>query len=133
MKNPWNSKYIPGGSSSGSAAAVATGMCYASVDTDAIGSCRLPASCCGVVGFKGTYELIDLRGILEGTEPPDKMIQWLLHAGITTRSVEDTAIMLEVLAEQNELSKTSSYFRDLQEERKIRIGVTKNLTGDDEV
>src|SRR5262249_39662128 len=48
--NPWNAQYIPGGSSAGSAAAVATGMCYATLDTDAIGSCRLPAACCGVVG-----------------------------------------------------------------------------------
>src|SRR5208282_5689895 len=54
VRNPWNAEYIPGGSSSGSAVAVATGMCYATIDTDAIGSCRLPAACCGVVGFKGT-------------------------------------------------------------------------------
>src|SRR5437867_5025828 len=52
VKNPWNSDYIPGGSSSGSAVAVASGMCYATVDTDAIGSCRMPAACCGFVGFK---------------------------------------------------------------------------------
>ncbi len=74
VKNPWNSDYIPGGSSSGSAAAVASGLCYATFDTDAIGSCRLPAAVCGVVGFKGTFGLIDMRGILEGTEPPDEMI-----------------------------------------------------------
>ena len=55
--NPWNRDYIAGGSSGGSAAAVACGMCYATLDTDAIGSCRLPASCCAVVGFKGTYGL----------------------------------------------------------------------------
>src|SRR5262245_50615807 len=48
VHNPWNDDYIPGGSSSGSAAAVAAGLCYATVDTDAIGSCRLPAACCGV-------------------------------------------------------------------------------------
>jgi len=57
VHNPWNRDYIAGGSSGGSAAAVACGMCYATLDTDAIGSCRLPASCCGVVGFKGTYGL----------------------------------------------------------------------------
>src|SRR5262249_12905309 len=51
VKNPWNAGVIPGGSSSGSAAAVAAGMCYATVDTDAIGSCRLPSACCGVTGF----------------------------------------------------------------------------------
>src|SRR5258705_2914774 len=64
--NPVNDAYIPGGSSSGSTAAVATGMCYATLDTDAIGSCRLPAACCGVVGFKPTFGAIRLKGILEG-------------------------------------------------------------------
>ena len=72
VNNPWNAQYIPGGSSSGSAAAVASGMCYATVDTDAIGSCRLPAACCGVVGFKGTYGLISARGILEGKRLPTR-------------------------------------------------------------
>jgi aspartyl-tRNA(Asn)/glutamyl-tRNA(Gln) amidotransferase subunit A len=68
--NPRNAEYIPGGSSAGSAAAVASGMCYATLDTDAIGSCRLPAACCGVVGFKGTCGLIDPQGILEGEPDP---------------------------------------------------------------
>jgi aspartyl-tRNA(Asn)/glutamyl-tRNA(Gln) amidotransferase subunit A len=100
VKNPWDAKYIPGGSSSGSAAAVASGLCYATIDTDAIGSCRLPAACCGVVGFKGTYGLIDMNGILAGEKPPDEEIVWMAHAGITARSVEDTAIILNVLAER---------------------------------
>jgi Asp-tRNA(Asn)/Glu-tRNA(Gln) amidotransferase A subunit family amidase len=56
VQNLWNDAFIPGSSSSGSAAAVAAGLCYATLDTDAIGSCRLPAACCGVVGFKGTYD-----------------------------------------------------------------------------
>ncbi len=50
VKNPVNADYIPGGSSSGSAAAVASGLCFATLDTDAIGSCRLPAACCGWSG-----------------------------------------------------------------------------------
>ena len=53
VRNPWNSDYVTGGSSAGSAAAVAAGLCFATVDTDAVGSVRLPAACCGVVGFKG--------------------------------------------------------------------------------
>ncbi len=97
-RNPVNDEYIPGGSSSGSTAAVATGMCYATLDTDAIGSVRLPAACCGVVGFKGTYGLISTQGILDG-EPVDESIMWLGHAGITTRSVSDTRIMVGALAE----------------------------------
>lgn len=99
--NPWNKSYIPGGSSSGSAVAVASGLCYATLDTDAIGSCRLPAACCGVVGFKGTYNLISTKGILDGEQPPDETILWLSHAGITTRSVADTAIVLSVLADKS--------------------------------
>src|SRR5215510_11013791 len=87
--NPWNANYIPGGSSSGSAAAVASGLCYATLDTDAIGSCRLPAACCGVVGFKGSYGAISGQGILDG-EKADEAILWLSHPGITTRSVTDT-------------------------------------------
>jgi aspartyl-tRNA(Asn)/glutamyl-tRNA(Gln) amidotransferase subunit A len=75
VRNPWNAQHIPGGSSSGSAAAVASGMCYATLDTDAIGSCRLPAACCGVVGFKGTYGLINPKGILDGEQDPGEMIR----------------------------------------------------------
>src|SRR6185295_7297661 len=100
VKNLWNADYMPGGSSSGSAVAVATGMCYATLDTDAIGSCRLPAACCGVVGFKGTYGLISSQGILEG-EKADETILWLAHPGITTRSVTDTAFVLNALAEHD--------------------------------
>ncbi len=108
VHNPWNSEYIPGGSSGGSAAAVASGMCYATFDTDALGSCRLPAACCGVVGFKGTYGLINPKGILEGEEAPDEMILWLNHPGIATRSVEDIAIVLDMLVERNEQIKKLS-------------------------
>lgn len=127
VQNPWNAAYIPGGSSSGSAAAVASGLCYATLDTDAIGSCRLPAACCGVVGFKGTYGLIDPKGILEGEEPPDETIVWLSHPGITTRSVRDTALVLEVLAERNEQTKKVDFVQELTQNRKLRIGVADNF------
>ncbi|MCE8429123.1 MAG: hypothetical protein J5U19_12135 [Candidatus Methanoperedens sp.] len=60
------------------------------------------AACCGVVGFKGTYGLINPKGILEGKEAPDEMILWLNHPGITARSVEDIAIVLDILIERNE-------------------------------
>jgi aspartyl-tRNA(Asn)/glutamyl-tRNA(Gln) amidotransferase subunit A len=132
VHNPWNSEYIAGGSSGGSAAAVASGMCYATLDTDAIGSCRLPAACCGVVGFKGTYGLISSKGILEGEEA-DEMILWLSHPGITTRSVEDTALVLNVLAERNEQTKTVDFFGGLAEGRKLRISVANNFKADQEV
>ena len=105
-------------------------MCYATLDTDAIGSCRLPAACCGVIGFKGTYGLVPTQGILEGEEPPDEMIRWLNHAGITTRSVQDTALMLDVLAEGNERTRTADFFGGLPGTRKLRIGVANNFQAD---
>ncbi len=132
VQNPWNAEYIPGGSSSGSAAAVASGMCFGTLDTDAIGSCRLPAACCGAIGFKGTYGLISPQGILEGEEPPDEFIVWMNHPGITTRNVEDTAIMLQVLAERDQ-SKIEEYAAALTRARKLRIGVANNFHADQEV
>src|SRR6266480_4453881 len=115
VRNPWNSEYIAGGSSGGSAAAVAAGLCYATLDTDAVGSCRLPAACCGVVGFKGTYGLISTTGILEG-EKADPAIVALAHAAITTRSVRDTALVLQAFVKL-EAPKTG----------KPRIGVVTNF------
>lgn len=97
VHNPWNLDYIAGGSSGGSAAAVAAGLCFATLDTDAIGSCRLPAACCGVTGFKATYGLISNKGVLEG-EPVDETILKIAHAAVTTRTVEDTAVLLSALA-----------------------------------
>ena len=132
VRNPWNALYIPGGSSSGSAAAVASGMCYATLDTDAIGSCRLPAACCGVVGFKGTYGLIDAEGILDGEQDPGEMIRWFAHPGITTRSVADTALVLDVLAERGE-GRAAEHFRGLAKAKKVRVGVANNFKGDREV
>ena len=115
VKNPLNADYIAGGSSGGSAAAVATGMCYATLDTDAVGSCRLPAACCGVVGFKGTYGLVSTQGILEG-EQADPAIIALAHAAITTRSAADTMLVLQALAEVGPVPT-----------RKPRVGVVTNF------
>ena len=131
--NPWNSEYIAGGSSSGSAAAVASGMCYATFDTDAIGSCRLPAACCGVVGFKGTYGLISPKGILEGEEAPDEMILWLSHSAITTRSVEDIALLFDILTDQKRQANAADFFGGLARDKKLRIGVENNFRADHDV
>jgi aspartyl-tRNA(Asn)/glutamyl-tRNA(Gln) amidotransferase subunit A len=135
VKNPWNADFIPGGSSSGSAAAVASGLCYGTLDTDAIGSCRLPAACCGVVGYKGSYGLINMNGILEGEQPPDDTIRWMSHVGLTTRSVRDTALLLDVLAEQHDDERTPMWMwcEALAGERQFRIGVADNCSTDDDV
>jgi aspartyl-tRNA(Asn)/glutamyl-tRNA(Gln) amidotransferase subunit A len=129
VRNPWRADYIPGGSSSGSAVAVASGLCYATLDTDAIGSCRLPAACCGVVGYKASYGAIDISGILDGEQPPDEAIRWLLHAGVTTRSILDTAFVLDVLAERKGRAPWSA----MAAERALRVGVANNLKVEKEV
>jgi aspartyl-tRNA(Asn)/glutamyl-tRNA(Gln) amidotransferase subunit A len=89
-KNPWDITRTPGGSSGGSAVAVATGMAMAALGTDTGGSIRIPAALCGVVGFKPTYGRVSLRGILP--------LSWNLdHAGPIARRVEDAALMLQVM------------------------------------
>jgi aspartyl-tRNA(Asn)/glutamyl-tRNA(Gln) amidotransferase subunit A len=132
VQNPWNHDFIPGGSSSGSAAAVAAGLCYATLDTDAIGSCRLPAACCGVVGFKGTYGLISMKGILEG-EKADEAILWYSHAGITTRSVGDTSSLLRALAEPPRRGGLERSERHASERKRLRVGVADNAKADPRV
>lgn len=122
VHNPWNEAYVSGGSSAGSAVAVATGMCYATLDTDAVGSVRLPAACCGVVGFKGSYGLISTRGIL-GDEPVDDFIRWMAHAGVTTRDARDTALMLDALATHPD----AGFAEAVNVARPLRIGVARNF------
>ncbi len=90
VRNPWNTDYIPGGSSGGSAVAVAAGMCYAAIGTDTGGSNRLPASCCGIVGFKPTYGLISTHGIIP-------VIYSIDHAGIFARNIRDTTLVLKAI------------------------------------
>ena len=133
VKNPWSPEFIAGGSSSGSAAAVASGMCWATLDTDAIGSCRLPAACCGVVGLKPTYALVDMSGILAGEQPPGEDIRWLSHAGITARNVEDAAVVLDALVERSHDERSASFVDALRHESELRIGVADNLAADGEV
>lgn len=90
VRNPVNREFIAGGSSGGSAAAVASGMCFAAIGTDTAGSIRLPASLCGVVGFKPTYGLVNTRGVIPLSASLD-------HAGPITRSVEDAAIVMDAI------------------------------------
>ncbi|MEU6642129.1 amidase [Saccharomonospora sp. NPDC046836] len=89
-RNPWNPALTPGGSSGGSAVAVAAGMGELSVGTDGGGSVRIPASFCGIVGFKPTAGRVPMY-------PPSPFGQ-LPHAGPLARSVDDVALLLDVLA-----------------------------------
>ena len=126
VRNPAGHAYVTGGSSAGSAAAVAARLCYATVDTDAVGSVRLPAACCGVVGFKGSYGLVSTAGIL-GDEPVDDFIRWMGHAGVTTRTVEDAALVLDALTAGGHASNLGDPHREL------RVGVGQNLSLDPDV
>lgn len=90
-RNPWNFKKIPGGSSGGSAVAAAAGMAYIAMGTDTGGSIRIPSSMCGTVGFKPTYGLISLYGIVP-------MCLSMDHAGPLTRSVADAAIAVDAIS-----------------------------------
>jgi aspartyl-tRNA(Asn)/glutamyl-tRNA(Gln) amidotransferase subunit A len=134
VHNPWNFDYVAGGSSGGSAAAVAAGLCFATLDTDAIGSCRLPAACCGVTGFKATYGLLSTRGILEG-EPADETILKLAHAAFTTRTVDDAAIMLNVLAtlKKGEGKSQADSNSVIDKMKNLRIGIVNNFKATDEI
>ncbi|MEZ4719231.1 MAG: amidase [Caldilineaceae bacterium] len=88
--NPWDPSRTAGGSSGGSAAAVAAGMCYAAVGTDTGGSIRIPAAYCGVAGLKPTYGRVSLDGIFP--------LSWSLdHAGPIARTSADAALLLDVL------------------------------------
>ena len=90
-RNPWNAAHITGGSSSGSAAAVAAGLCYGALGTDTAGSIRLPAAYCGISGLKPSYGLVSTRGIIP--------LSWSLdHVGPMARTVADIALMLQAIA-----------------------------------
>ncbi len=91
VRNPWALERNPGGSSGGSAAAVAAALCYGALGTDTGGSIRTPASYCGIVGLKPTYGLVSIRGIIP-------LVVSLDHCGPMTRTVADAALMLQVLA-----------------------------------
>jgi aspartyl-tRNA(Asn)/glutamyl-tRNA(Gln) amidotransferase subunit A len=134
VHNPWNPRFIAGGSSGGSAAAMAAGLCYATLDTDAIGSCRLPAACCGVTSFKATYGLLSPRGILEG-EKADEAIIKLAHPAVMTRTVEDAALLLNALAdsEKSQGEFKADYSAAFDAAENPRIGIVKNFQATGEV
>ena len=127
-KNPWNNSRISGGSSSGSAVAVATGMIPISLGTDTGGSIRVPASLCGVVGLKPTYGRISKYNVFPLSPSLD-------HVGCITRSVWDAAAVMESVAGLDKLDETSvdkevPIYTKIIEERStlkggIRIGIPK--------
>jgi len=110
VRNPWDVRYMAGGSSSGSAASVAAGFCLGSIGTDTAGSIRVPSSCCGVVGLKPTYGLLPTDGVTT--------LSWTLdHAGPIAGNVLDVALLLEAASG---LPYTEACGLDI---RGLRIGV----------
>jgi aspartyl-tRNA(Asn)/glutamyl-tRNA(Gln) amidotransferase subunit A len=128
--NPWNLKHLPGGSSSGSGAAVAGRLVPAAIGTDTGGSVRWPAAVCGIAGLKPTYGRISRRGVHPNTFSLD-------HCGPMTRTVEDCAIMLGVAAGYDPLDPGSidepvaDYRAALTGSIKgLRVGLVRHWYGD---
>lgn len=135
-RNPWDLTRIPGGSSSGSAIAVTTGMSLGALGSDTGGSIRIPASLCGIVGFKPTFGRVSLRGVFP--------LSWNLdHVGPLAKCVRDVTLLLQLIAVYDPLDPasvkmlTGDYLGHLSDDvkgRKIALGVGEFIeTSDAEV
>ncbi|MBI2026317.1 MAG: Asp-tRNA(Asn)/Glu-tRNA(Gln) amidotransferase subunit GatA [Deltaproteobacteria bacterium] len=124
VRNPWNLDCVAGGSSGGSAAAVAGQQCAASLGSDTGGSIRLPASFCGVVGVKPSYGRVSRFGLIAFASSLDQV-------GVFTKDVRDSALLLRIISGQDSKDSTSSsnfvpHFLDsLSIKKKWRIGLPK--------
>jgi aspartyl-tRNA(Asn)/glutamyl-tRNA(Gln) amidotransferase subunit A len=124
--NPWNLEYIPGGSSGGSAAAVAAGLGLASLGSCTGGSIRIPAAFCGIVGLKPTYGLVPRTGIVPNSSSLD-------HGGPMTRTAADAAAVLEAIAgaDGTDPSAVAARLTGMRSIRRrslegLRVGVPRN-------
>ena len=129
-KNPWNTEHVPGGSSGGSAAAVASGECFYALGSDTGGSIRQPASFCGIVGMKPTYGTVSRYGLIAYGSSLDQI-------GPMTKDVTDCAAVLETIASYD--SKDSTYIpREaydftsalVDDVKGLKIGIPKDYFGD---
>jgi len=130
VKNPWNIETVPGGSSGGSASAVAARLAPAATGTDTGGSIRQPAALCGITGLKPTYGRVSRYGMIAFASSLDQ-------AGPMTRTAEDAAMLLNVMSSFDEKDSTSvdrpvpDYTADLEKPIKgLKIGLPKEYFGD---
>jgi aspartyl-tRNA(Asn)/glutamyl-tRNA(Gln) amidotransferase subunit A len=127
VHNPWELSHIAGGSSGGSAAALAAELCYGALGSDTAGSVRLPAAHCGIAGLKPTYGLVSTRGVIP--------LSWSLdHVGPMARTAADTALLLQVIAgydpqdTTSEEMKVPDYAQALRANvPSIRIGIAREF------
>jgi aspartyl-tRNA(Asn)/glutamyl-tRNA(Gln) amidotransferase subunit A len=126
VRNPWSTDHMAGGSSGGSAAALAAGLCYAATGSDTGGSIRQPSAYCGTVGLKPTFGRVSTRGVIP--------LSWFYdHAGPMTRSVTDAAVMLQVLAGYDPRDAVSvdvpvpDYAASLHQTPSLRVGVPRTV------
>jgi len=127
VHNPWKPDHIAGGSSGGSAAAVAAELCYGALGSDTAGSIRQPSAFCGIVGLKPTYGLVSNRGVVP--------LSWSLdHVGPMTRTVADAALLLQAIAGYDQEETTSvqmtvpDYYAALRmPPSSLRIGVARDF------
>jgi aspartyl-tRNA(Asn)/glutamyl-tRNA(Gln) amidotransferase subunit A len=131
VRNAWNTEHIAGGSSGGSATAVAAGLCYGAIGTDTAGSIREPAALCGVVGLKPTYGRVSAGGVIPLSTSLD-------HVGPIARTVADAAVIFQTIAGFDEKDKATAdvpvedYVAALGETlRPVRIGVPRRLFFDE--
>jgi len=123
VRNAWDSEHIAGGSSGGSATAVAAGLGYAAIGTDTAGSIREPASQCGVVGLKPQYGRVSARGVIPLSESLD-------HVGPITNSVTDAAILLNILSDPqiSGRNETQDFTLGLGDNTKsLRLGIPRDF------
>ena len=131
VHNPWNTEHIAGGSSGGSAAAVAARLGYGAIGTDTAGSVREPAALCGIVGLKPTYGRVSASGVIPLSPSLD-------HVGPIARCVSDTAIILQAIAGFDSADSTSTdratedYIDALEKKPEpLRIGIPNKFFYDD--
>src|SRR5271167_887101 len=131
VHNPWNPSRIAGGSSGGSAAAVAAGLGYGAIGTDTAGSVREPSALCGVVGLKPTYGRVSARGVIPLSTSLD-------HVGPIARTVADVAVIFAAIAGHDPLDKASvdvpaeDYVAALRKNfQPLRVGVPREFFFED--